>query len=355
MSTPSPPRVFISYSHDSRKHEKRVLALSNRLRHDGVDAKLDQYESSPENGWPLWMENQVQDSNFVILVCSAVYLRRIQHREEADTGHGVVWEGTIIYNLLYGVKVESRKFIPVLFSDASVDDIPLPLRGFTRYHLAGDYEKLYHRLTNKLPSKPPLGSLESLPAKEKSPDSLPNAFTLKQLSKTKSNPHYAFDIFRLDRIYDHSSVLNKETVIIVVGTSIVAELLDRPAAQLLRDKIDQKGAPYAFRRGIVITHEAWYAEIAVIGNNPVIAVGGPANNRLSEEFAQWKPAPPSKEGVYPIPVAGPRIGTGFFRFNSGHLPQVGLWGETASATRETVEHYFKNQRGFAEFLNLCWK
>jgi hypothetical protein len=39
----APPRVFISYSHDSAAHEDRVLALANRLRGDGVDATIDQY------------------------------------------------------------------------------------------------------------------------------------------------------------------------------------------------------------------------------------------------------------------------------------------------------------------------
>jgi hypothetical protein len=32
------PKVFISYSHDSREHEDRVLSLAHRLRKDGVGA-----------------------------------------------------------------------------------------------------------------------------------------------------------------------------------------------------------------------------------------------------------------------------------------------------------------------------
>jgi hypothetical protein len=57
-----------------------------------------------------------------------------------------------------------------------------------------------------------------LPAKGKQQDSLPDAFSLEQLSKTMSNPRYADDIFRLDRFYDTRKAINKETVIIVVGT-----------------------------------------------------------------------------------------------------------------------------------------
>jgi SEFIR domain len=46
----APPKVFISYSHDSPAHEATVLALANRLRGNGIDAVLDQYESFPPRG-----------------------------------------------------------------------------------------------------------------------------------------------------------------------------------------------------------------------------------------------------------------------------------------------------------------
>ena len=49
-----------------------------------------------------------------------------------------------------------------------------------------------------------------------------NACSLAQLSKTMSNPKYADDIFRLDRTYERSSVINRETILIVVGTTIIA-------------------------------------------------------------------------------------------------------------------------------------
>ena len=45
-----PPKVLISYSHDSPEHEQRVLELANRLRSDGVDCTIDQYVVVPEQG-----------------------------------------------------------------------------------------------------------------------------------------------------------------------------------------------------------------------------------------------------------------------------------------------------------------
>ena len=83
-----------------------------------------------------------------------------------------------------------------------------------------------------------------------------------------SNPRYAEDIFRLGRVYDPRSVVNKESVFVVVGTNLVAELLDRSVAELLRDQIDQRGGKYPFRRGIVITDQGWYAEAAFVITQP---------------------------------------------------------------------------------------
>jgi hypothetical protein len=47
LKADAPERVFISYSHDDEVHKARVLDLANRLREDGVDAVIDQYEESP--------------------------------------------------------------------------------------------------------------------------------------------------------------------------------------------------------------------------------------------------------------------------------------------------------------------
>ena len=57
-SAPTAPsgEVFISYSWDSESHVQSVLAFSNRLRSEGIDCVLDQYEDSPPEGWPLWMD-----------------------------------------------------------------------------------------------------------------------------------------------------------------------------------------------------------------------------------------------------------------------------------------------------------
>jgi hypothetical protein len=67
------PTVFISYSHDSPKHADRVLAFADQLRQDDINCILDQYETSPPEGWPKWMDRHIAKSDFVIVICTETY------------------------------------------------------------------------------------------------------------------------------------------------------------------------------------------------------------------------------------------------------------------------------------------
>ena len=95
------PRVLISYSHDSPDHEAKVLALSDRLRSEGIDAILDQYESFPPQGWIQWMKHQVLHARFVLVVCTETYCRRANGEETPGIGLGATYESGLIQQLLY--------------------------------------------------------------------------------------------------------------------------------------------------------------------------------------------------------------------------------------------------------------
>ena len=86
------PRVFISYSHDTNAHRECVLSLSERLREDGIETRLDQYVTgTPAEKWPRWMLNQIDWAEFILLVCTETYYRRFRGHEEAGKGKGVDW------------------------------------------------------------------------------------------------------------------------------------------------------------------------------------------------------------------------------------------------------------------------
>ena len=164
----SNPKVFISYSHDTPEHMDRVLTFSDRLRHDGVDCYIDQYVPSPPEGWPRWTGNQIEQADFVIVVCSQIYDRRFKGLEETGKGLGAKWEGAIITQELYDAEANNTKFIPVSFSSEDWIYIPTPLRGATRYELDKNYTDLYRILTDQ-PAvlTPELGNLRPMPPLER--------------------------------------------------------------------------------------------------------------------------------------------------------------------------------------------
>lgn len=159
------PRVFLSYSHDSPEHAERVLDLADRLRADGVDAWIDQYDPAPAEGWPLWMERQVEQADRVLAVCTATYRRRFDDRQ-AEGGLGVRWEGAILRGELYRRK--AGFVVPVLFTRDDADYIPTAMRDGTHFVLPADHQKLYRHLTDqpRTPA-PPLGEIRKLPSRQR--------------------------------------------------------------------------------------------------------------------------------------------------------------------------------------------
>jgi hypothetical protein len=161
-----PVRVFVSYSHDSHEHTQRVRAVSDRLRKDGIDCHIDQYEAFPPDGWPAWMQRQIEEADFVLCVGSEAYRRRMVGGEQAGVGAGAKWEGAIISQRLYEAEGKNEKFIPLVFGRENIRHIPPFLVAFTHFDLAGGagYDALYRLLTNQPAiSKPPLGQLRDLP------------------------------------------------------------------------------------------------------------------------------------------------------------------------------------------------
>jgi SEFIR domain len=137
-------RTFISYAHDSGEHCEAVVDLAGRLRADGIDARIDRYVcGSPDQGWPAWMEDEMEAADFVIVVCSPTYYTRYRGKGDPTQGRGARWEGDIVRNLLYDFRSNVARCLPVLLPGASEDDIPDPLRHTaTRYRIPKHYMKL---------------------------------------------------------------------------------------------------------------------------------------------------------------------------------------------------------------------
>jgi hypothetical protein len=125
---------------------------------------VDRYVPAPPESWPMWMDREIQKADFVLLVCTETYLKRVEGREQAGKGCGVLWEAKLVYSLLYNADASVQKFIPILL-DGDSPFIPLPLRDFTHYRVSTEegFEDLYRHLTNQPRlEKPALGKLRTL-------------------------------------------------------------------------------------------------------------------------------------------------------------------------------------------------
>ena len=163
----SPKRVFISYTHDSDDHKARVLGLSDRLCIEGVDCSIDQYEVSPPEGWPAWMDRMVSEADYVLVVCTPTYRERYENMGDRAKGLGGRWEGALIRLELYEGGGFNSKFIPVVFDKQGTESRPRPLRGATYYDVSTEagYDQLYRHLTDQpIRRKPVIGSIRTLAA-----------------------------------------------------------------------------------------------------------------------------------------------------------------------------------------------
>lgn len=164
------PKVFISYCQESVEFSDKVLEFSNRLRSEGIDTILDQYEESPKEGWPRWMENSINESQFILIICTQEYLNRLSGKADNGIGKGVKWETNIIYQHLYNDDTLNERFIPIVFQAGDARFIPMPLQGSTYYDISKPekYDSLYWRLRGvNRREKPQLGKLRPLPKKER--------------------------------------------------------------------------------------------------------------------------------------------------------------------------------------------
>jgi hypothetical protein len=129
------PRIFISYCHKPPETKQQVLEFSQRLRQNGVDSRIDQYEQPPPVNWPRWMMDQVEEADFVLVLCTEEYHKRFRGKETPGVGKGVNFEGAIITQELYDAAGGKLKFLPILFSTTDEKHIPVNLKSGSRYDL----------------------------------------------------------------------------------------------------------------------------------------------------------------------------------------------------------------------------
>ena len=133
-----------------------------------------------------------------------------------------------------------------------------------------------------------------------------------------------------------------ETVLVVVGASLSAELKDEPLAHHLRAVIDARGGGHHYRRALVV-RDAWYLNDMDYDQNPTIAVGGPGANAVSRHFAEM------------LPLVWSRGDQSYLQVEfEGPLRRATIWGVNAEATREALD-VFIGQGLLDRFLDQVWR
>jgi hypothetical protein len=153
------PRAFLSYAWENEGHRQWVRDFATRLREDGVNVTLDQWDLQPGDQLPAFMEREVRENDYVIIVCTPTYTERSNQRRG-----GVGYEGDIMTAEVM-TNHNQRKFIPVYRAgDRWEDAAPTWLRGKYYVDLRGNpydeeqYQDLLTTLHGLRPAPPPLGA-----------------------------------------------------------------------------------------------------------------------------------------------------------------------------------------------------
>jgi hypothetical protein len=177
----TPPRVFISYSHDTAEHKKWVLQFATTLRDRGIDAILDQWDLIPGDDLPYFMETNLANSDYIIMICTETYVQKANK----GTG-GVGYEKMIITSSLLG-GIDNNKVIPIIRQE-STNEVPTFLKSKLYIDFSKDKDIEYNldeliRTLLKAPlyEKPEIGKNPFKPMTESTPNR--TADGLKELMK----------------------------------------------------------------------------------------------------------------------------------------------------------------------------
>ena len=167
-----PPRVFISYSHDSAEHKQWVLDFAATLRNRGVDSILDQWDLKPGDDLPEFMEKNLESSDFAIMVCTKRYVAK------ANAGEGGVGYEKMIMTSSSLNKISDNNVIPIVRENGN-PKVPTFLKtkkyiDFTRdEEVEFSLDELLRALLNApLFEKPEIGKNPFRPMDKSRPDRL---------------------------------------------------------------------------------------------------------------------------------------------------------------------------------------
>ena len=144
------PKVFISYSHDSPEHRRWVSELGAKLRHNGIDAILDQWDLGLGDDMTLFMERGIRDSDRVLVICTDNYVSK------ANAGEGGVGYERMIVTAQVARNIQTDKFIPIIRQASGEEQTPtfLGTRIYADFRNESQFDAEFDRLLHALHQVP---------------------------------------------------------------------------------------------------------------------------------------------------------------------------------------------------------
>ncbi len=154
----TPPKVFISYSHDSEPHKDWVHGLAARLVANGVDVVLDQWDLTLGSDLPRFMEAGLTEAQRVLAVCTEPYVKK------ANEGRGGVGYEKMILTAQLMQEISTDRIVPIIRANNASPPAPtfLGARVYIDFRDDLQYEARYAELLRdlhgqKIKPRPPLG------------------------------------------------------------------------------------------------------------------------------------------------------------------------------------------------------
>jgi hypothetical protein len=133
-----------------------------------------------------------------------------------------------------------------------------------------------------------------------------------------------------------------ETILIVTGSDLPAEMNDRPTAYALKREIDRLGEGRPWREAVVVS-DRWFADHRVFHLCSTIVIGGPGVNAVAAALINELPALVARDERVFVQGAW-----------DSETKRVSLWGADRVATSEAVVVFLRE--GYcAQFLNSAWR
>lgn len=152
------PKVFISYSHDSPEHKQWVSELAARLRRNGIDAILDQWDLGLGDDITRFMERGIVNADRVLVICTNKYVSK------ANAAEGGVGYERMIVNAELVQNLGTDKFIPIIRQASGKEKTPtfLGTRVYADFRKDNQFDAECEKLIRELHEmpiieKPPLG------------------------------------------------------------------------------------------------------------------------------------------------------------------------------------------------------